>query len=213
MGIEVALTVAESLLVTVAVLQVIGDVGFAFFLHHAKRVEESEGRVRLGRGREIDGRQRQREPSLRQADTLKGLPATDDDGHGLRIGHADILPGKDGHAPENEARVFPGIDHPGHPVEGGIGVGTAQTLDEGRDGVVMNITVLVIEHGPALDRLLGHLQVDGYDAFLIRRRGLHRQFQRIEHAARVSIGHIHQMVERLRPQVHVPRAVTPLRVV
>ena len=46
----------------------------------------------------------------------------------------------------------------------------------------------------------------------IGRRGLHRQLQGIQHAARIPIGHIHQMVQRLRGQMHLQPAIAALRV-
>jgi hypothetical protein len=47
------------------------------------------------------------------------------------------------------------VDHAGQPVEGGVGVGAADALDEGADGVEVGVALLVVEDGALLDGVLG----------------------------------------------------------
>ena len=125
---------------------------------------------------------------------------------GVGVGHAHILAGKDQHAPEDEARRLAGIDHLRHPVDGRIRVAAAQALDKGADGVEVVVALLVIEDGAALDRLLGDVQRhvdDGRRARVDGVGGLHSQFQRVEHAARIAVGDVDQMVERVLVDAHV----------
>ena len=41
----------------------------------------------------------------------------------LRVGHADVLAGEDHHPAGDEAGILAGLEHPGQPVDGGVGVG------------------------------------------------------------------------------------------
>ncbi len=50
-----------------------------------------------------------------------------------RVGHADVLAGEDDEAAGDEAGVLAGLEHAGQPVEGGVGVGAADALDERGD--------------------------------------------------------------------------------
>ncbi len=121
--------------------------------------EISAGRVGFGRGGQVKRGFDDGIDALRQADVIKGLGGRvgDDQAHGVT--QADIFTGQDDQAAQDEARVFAGIEHLRQPVQGGIGVGAAHRLDEGRDGVVVGVAIFVIQHCPALDRLLGHLRV------------------------------------------------------
>ena len=76
----------------------------------------------------------------------------------------------------------------------------------------MVVALLVIEHGAPLDRFLSHSQRDVNGAVEPRRCGLHRQFQRVEHAAGVAIGHFHEMVDRLRFNRHIEVTVAALAI-
>ena len=87
----------------------------------------------------------------------------------------------------------------------------------------MGIALLVVEHGPLLDRFLGNGQVDAnhtsrggpWVAGLAEghgRGGFHRQLQGIEQAAGIAAGHIHQMGRRLGADLDAPPAVAPLRI-
>ena len=87
----------------------------------------------------------------------------------------------------------------------------------------MGIALLVVEHGPLLDRFLGNGQVDADHASRggpwvaglaqgHRRRGLHRQLQGVEQAAGIAAGHIHQVGRRLGRDLHPPLAIAPLRI-
>ena len=93
--------------------------------------------------------------TLRQANAIEGGGAGLHHHHRLGIGQAHVLAGGDQHAAEDEARVLAGLHHACQPEEGGIGVRAPQRLDEGADRVEVGIALLVVEHGPLLDRFLG----------------------------------------------------------
>jgi hypothetical protein len=76
----------------------------------------------------------------------------------------------------------------------------------------VNVPFLVVENRPTLNALLGHRQVDHDDPLGVGRGRLHRQFQGVQHATSVAVGDVHQMVERLRPQIDFERTVASLRV-
>ena len=76
----------------------------------------------------------------------------------------------------------------------------------------MRVPLLVIQHGLALDRFLGDGQADGDAPIRVRLGGLHRQFQRIQGGAGVSVGHPRQVGERVRRDFHFSAAVSSLRV-
>jgi hypothetical protein len=77
----------------------------------------------------------------------------------------------------------------------------------------VDVAVLVIEHSPALDRFLGHGQVDGDDAVFVRRGRLDSQFQRVEHAAGIPVGHIDQVIQRFRMQIDLQVAIATFPVI
>ena len=116
--------------------------------------------VGLGRGREVDRGLGEREEALRHADEVDGLLRGDGDLERLRVGEADVLGGEDDQAAGDEERVLAALEHAGEPVEGGVGVGAAQGLDEGGDDVVVPVAGAVVEGGAVLERLLDALDGD-----------------------------------------------------
>ena len=54
----------------------------------------------------------------------------------------------------------------------------------------MGVAILVVQHGAALDGLLGHLRRDMDDFFRIGRRGLDCQFEGVQRVARVATGNV-----------------------
>ncbi len=74
----------------------------------------------------------------------------------------------------------------------------------------MNIPLLIIQDRPPLNRFLGHRQVDHNCPGLIRRCRLNRQLQRIQYPPRIPIGHIHQMFQGRRVNLHIQRPISPL---
>ncbi len=69
-----------------------------------------------------------------------------------RVGLPDVLAGQDHQAPGDEPGVLTGLEHPGQPVEAGVGVRTPHRLDEGADLVVVLVLAVVVQPrvaGPA----------------------------------------------------------------
>jgi hypothetical protein len=52
------------------------------------------------------------------------------------------------------------VQHFRQPVERGVGIGAADRLDEGGDGVVVGVAVGVVDDGLALDGFFGGGEVD-----------------------------------------------------
>ena len=193
-GVTVAGAVAEALGVAAGVAQRRRDRRLAFGGHGAQRVEEPQRAVALGRGGQVQDRLGQVEATLGQADVVERGGAG---GHHLdrrRVRHADVLRGKDQHAPEQIAWILAGVDHARHPVQGGVRVGAAQALDEGADGVVVGVALLVVQHRAALDRLLGHRPVHAHHSVARRRGRGDRQLQGVEQAARIAVGDVEQVL-------------------
>ena len=82
------------------------------------------------------------------------------DGHleRARVGVADVLAGEDHHPPREEAGVLAALEHRGEVEQRRVGVRAAGRLDPGRDQVVVAVAALVVEHGTALQRVLGVAQ-------------------------------------------------------
>ena len=66
----------------------------------------------------------------------------------------------------------------------------------------MSITVLVVQHGALLDRLLSNGQIDPDFAVCIGLRALHRQLQGIEQAAGITVGDVHEMFSGIPIHLH-----------
>ena len=165
---------AEALAVATGIAEVSRDICFSFLFDCRNGVEEGHGRVALGRGGEIEGSLGEMEAAFGEADIVESLRTGHDDSHGVGVGQADILTGQDDHAPENEAGVFAGVDHAGHPVERGIRVEAAEALYKGADRVVVDVAFLIIEHGTPLDAFFGHFACD-VDGAIRREQGWFRR--------------------------------------
>ena len=76
----------------------------------------------------------------------------------------------------------------------------------------MGVALLVVEHGALLDRVLGDRQVDRDRAVSVRRCGFNSQLQRIEQAAGITAGHIHEVIRRFGADLHAALAVAALRI-
>ena len=70
----------------------------------------------------------------------------------LRVGQADVFGGQDDDAAGDKHRVLAGLKHACEPVNGGVGVGAADGLDEGGDGVEVGVAALVVGQGSLGDR-------------------------------------------------------------
>ena len=123
--------------------------------HRLCRLPDREVRgVRLRRAREVDGRLRQVEASLRQADVLDGMRRRDGDDECLRVGVADVLGREDDHAARDEPRVFASFEHRGEVVDGGLDVARPRRLDPRRDEVVVLVASLVVGERPLARRVV-----------------------------------------------------------
>ena len=113
--------------------------------------------------------------ALRQAHPLKRRRAGFHHHHGLGIGQADVFPGGDQQATKDEARIFTGFHHPRQPEKGRIRITAPQRLDKCADRVEVGVALLVVEHRPLLDRLLGDAEIDLNQPIAVGLGGLHRQ--------------------------------------
>ena len=116
-------------------------------------------RTRFGRGGEVDGGLRQRQPRLGHADQLHGLRRGGRRLQRRRIGHADVLAGVDHQSSRDEPGVLARGDHPGQIVQGGVDVRPSDRFDERADDVVVLISVSVVAHRRPVDTGLDGRQV------------------------------------------------------
>ena len=123
---------------------------------------------------------------------MRGLLRGDRDGQGLGIGEADVLGGEDDQAPRHEHHVLTRLQHPGHPVDGRVGIAAAHALDQRRDDVVVLVAGAVIEQVPLLQRLLDLLQRDGAFAGQPGRR-----LETVERHPRISAGDLEERIHRV----------------
>ncbi len=187
---------SETLLVPAGIAQVVWHLAVALVFYHRQRVKEGQRRVGLGGGRQVESGLGQVKAPLGQADAVESGRGRLGQHQRLGISQPDILAGKDQHAAKDKARVLAGMDHLGEPIHRRVGVRAAQGLDKGADGVIVIVPLLVIEDDPALDALLGDIKGDVNLSFRsCRWGGLDRQLQGVEHAAGVTIGDVHQVVQ------------------
>lgn len=140
------------------------------------------------RGGNVDGGLRNRNARLGPADELRGLKRRVGQHQRHRVGQAHVLRGVNHNAPRDETRVFPGVNHPGQPVERRVGVASAHGFDERGDGVVVRVAVAVIHYRLFLDARFGHPQRDANRAVRIGRCGERGDFEGVERLARVAVG-------------------------
>ena len=139
-----------------AVAEVSGDGESHSFLEIGLSGEESGvSAIGFGSGGEVDRAMGEGDLGFWEADKIGGLLGGDGEDEGMGIGEADVFAGEDDEASGDEAEVFACVEHFGEPVEGGVGVGAADTFDEGGDGIVVLVAVLVIDHGFFLDTFFG----------------------------------------------------------
>ena len=101
-------------------------------------------------------------------------------------------------AMHERVRLVHGLEHPGEPPDGSIGIGAPQGLDEGRDGVVVGVALLVVADEGLLEGrgggLLGGLVLPG------RQRGRDRRLHGVERHPGVTPGSVDDVGDR--PVVH-----------
>ncbi len=97
------------------------------------------------------------------------------------VGEPDVLGREDDHPPGDESSVLARFEHPGEPVDGGVGVGSPHRLDERADHVVV-VVASVAQRGGAQRRL----DVFEFDVAVPGERARH--LERGEHLSAVTAG-------------------------
>ena len=212
MGVAIALPIAEGGPIPIGIAQMAGDVLLVGGTDGFEGIEKAQHAVALLRSRQVKGCLRQRVQALGQAHPLEGCGTGFDHHNRLRVRQAHVLSSGDQHPPEDEAGVFPGFHHPRQPEQGGVRIGSPQGFDESADGVVVGITMLVVEHGPLLDGFLRDRQADADVAVGIGVRAFHRQLERIQQAAGIAVGHIDEMLRGFGFDHHGPCAVAAFHI-
>jgi hypothetical protein len=155
--------------------------------------EAAVDRDRFRRGREVDDGLRDRELAFGRAQPLVDVPCGERLLHGLRVGDPYVLVGEPCDAPRDEQRILAAVEHPREPVQGGVRVGAAHRLVEGRDEVVVALLGFVVQRRPLLDGLGQRGRVEG--------RGALGQFlqllDHVQQVAAVPVGHGDERAARL----------------
>ena len=132
-------------------------------------------------------------------------------GQGIR--HADILAGKDHHAARDKERILTGPDHPRHPVKRRIWIGSTEALDKSADHVVVDVTILIVEKRPLLNRFLRHLEAYPRHSIITRRSCHKSQLQRVQGVARVSGGQLDNVAECILCDLMVQLSIPTLAII
>src|SRR5262249_59481194 len=85
-----------------------------------------------------------------------------------------------------EGRILARLEHPHHPVDRGVGVAAAETLDEGGDDVVVLLARLVVAERTLLRGLLEERQVEAPGSTATGEP--RRQLERVERDAGIALG-------------------------
>ena len=176
------------------VAQVFGDGESPAFLQIGLRGEEGHvGRVALRCGGQINRGVGEGNLRLRQSNKFAGLLGGHRNEESARVGQADVFARRDDQAAGDEADVFPGMEHLGQPVEGGIRIAAADALNESTDRVVVRVVFRIIDNGFALDAFLddGAGQTNG--SHLVRFGGQGGKFEGIETTPGVAIANFGQV--------------------
>ncbi|MDZ7800955.1 MAG: hypothetical protein U5K81_09225 [Trueperaceae bacterium] len=202
----------EAFRVAVGVLEVRRHAGVGLVLDRRQGVEEGQGTVRLRRVGQVQRRLRQVEASLRHAHRLERLRRRLGVDQRVGVGQPHVLGRQDAQPPQHEAGVLPGVDHLRQPVQRRVRVRTTHALDEGADHVEVRVALLVVQHGPPLDRRLGGGPVHPHHARLIRLGGGDGQLQRVQQRAGVAVGDLRQVRQRLLVHRHRDAPEATLRI-
>lgn len=153
------------------------------------------GRVTLGCGGDVDGGVGERDAALGHADEFGSLLRCDGDAEGIRVRETDVFAGGDDDATGDEADIFAGVEHFGQPVDGGVGVAAAHGFDEGADGVVMGVTVSIVDDGFLLDGFFGDGEVDANGAVIVWRSRYDSEFDGVKQFSGIAIAAGHEVSE------------------
>ena len=93
----------------------------------------------------MDHRLGQVQLRLRESDELDGPGRGIGHHQGQGIGLPYVLAGQDHQSPGDEPGVLARLEHPGQPVEAGVGIRPPDRLDEGADLVVVVVLAVVVE--------------------------------------------------------------------
>ena len=99
-------------------------------------------------------------PRFRQPNSFNGAKYFVSNHERGRLGHADVLGGKDDHAARNEFWVFARVNHAREIVERGIRLARSHTLNKGRDSVVVLLPFLIKPQKLVLHGVLERFDVD-----------------------------------------------------
>ena len=146
-------------------------------------VDAQIGGVALGACGQIDGCLGERYASLGPSQLVHGVEGGIGQKERVGVGESHVLGGADDQPSGDELGVFASFNHACHPIEGGIGVASANALDEGRDDVVVHLAILVVGQGILLQAVDHHVVCD-FDIALAS--GLYHQLEDVEQLARVS---------------------------
>ena len=147
-------------------------------LHCSNGIIDTQIRtVALRTGSEIHHRFGKCNPCLRPAYLHHRIKGSIRQQERIRIRQPHILACTDHHSPGDELRIFAALYHTRHPVECRIRVTASNTLDEGRDDVIMHLALLIISQRILLQLFLYHLISDNHFIAACR---FHHQFQDIE---------------------------------
>ena len=114
-----------------------------------RRLDGQIGRVRFGRGGEVDHGLGQGELAFGAAEPFVSLPRGEDLRQGGGVGQADILGGEADQATGDVARVLAAREHAGELVECRVRVRATELFMQGGDEVVVLLPIAVVEGGRA----------------------------------------------------------------
>lgn len=145
-----------------------------------------------------------------QPDHFAGLGGSDGEGEGVGVGISDIFAGQDDESSGEEADFFPAFEHFGEPVEGGVGVASADAFDQGADDIVVGIAVAVVSGDTFLDGLGRQFagEVDG-----VFKGGEDADFEGGEGASGVAVAGAGEVFEGVVVGLDVPGSQTTFGVV
>ena len=84
-------------------------------------------------------------------DELARLHGRDGQRQRVRIGIADVLAGKDHQPAAEKPHILAPFEHPRQPIEAGVGIAAADTLDQRTGGVVVVVACRIVADRLALD--------------------------------------------------------------
>ena len=147
-------------------------------------VDRQIGRIALGRSCQIDACLCQDDPGFRHTDLVNGIETGLGQQRSVRVCQSHIFRCQDQHPSGNEEGIFAASQHAGHPVDCAVGITATETLDEGRNDVVVLLAVFVIKGNILLQAISNNLIVNTYRC--IRRKRLNNDLNDIEQLAAIT---------------------------